>query len=315
MVDLPQVSGVSRMPALRRWAPFLVGGLLVTYVVSRLDFPAFVAALRSTDYVAFFAFVLFFNGALLASDSLATAAVYRSVVGPVRYRDLFVIRGASYLPSIINHHVGQAWLTYFLARAYNAAVWRVAGATLIVYATTFGALYAFLLLGLVTSGVKIAWLLPISIAVAGLGVLYLATVHLRPGFLSKRQVTAPLIEIGARGHLLLMVYRLPHVAVQFFGAWLPFSFFGVEIPLSDALSLMPIIMFVVALPVSPQGLGTRDALSLSLLSSYATGTPGEQAASIAATTLSWLGALTVVQLLLSPLLMRRAFRLLGVEKL
>jgi hypothetical protein len=73
---------------------------------------------------------------------------------------------------------------------------------------------------------------------------------------------------------------------------------------------MPVLMFVVALPVSPQGLGTRDALALALLSGYAPGTPAEQSATLAATTLSWLVALTLVQLAFSPPFMRRAYTLL-----
>jgi hypothetical protein len=58
-------------------------------------------------------------------------------VAEVKYSHLFAVRAASYLPSILNHHLGQAWLTYFLSRVYGAPIWRVAGATLIVYATIF----------------------------------------------------------------------------------------------------------------------------------------------------------------------------------
>ena len=121
---------------------------------------------------------------------------------------------------------------------------------------------------------------------------------------------APLTELGVRGHLIALAYRLPHVCVQFLGAWLPFWFFGVRIPLSDALALMPVLMLVVTLPITPQGIGTRDVLALQLLRPYA---PGHAAAAIAATTLSWAGAITLVQALLSPLFMRRAQRLLAAR--
>jgi hypothetical protein len=133
----------------------------------------------------------------------------------------------------------------------------------------------------------------------------------RPAALTSRTVLGPLFELGLGGHLGAALIRLPHVFVQFIGAWVPFFFFGVDIPLSDALALMPALMFVVTLPVSPQGLGTRDALALALLSGYAPGTPAERASTLAATTLSWMCALTVIQLALSPLFMRRAYQLLG----
>jgi hypothetical protein len=222
-----------------------------------------------------------------------------------------VIRAAAYLPSLVNHHVGQAWLTYFLSKAYRAPISRAAGATLVVYVTTFAALFAFLLVGLPLNHGELPWLLPTTALVGAGGLAYTAVLVWRPGALTSRTVLGPLFELGLGGHLGAVLIRLPHVIVQFIGAWAPFFFFGVDIPLSDAFALMPVVMFVVTLPVSPQGLGTRDALALALLSSYAHGTPAERASTLAAATLSWMCALTIIQLLLSPLFMRRAYRLMG----
>lgn len=305
---------VEELPLWRRALPFVVGGGLIAYVVSRLHFASFFHALRSINYASFVSFVFVFNGGLLATDAFATAAAYRRTIGRVRYSDLFIVRGASYLPSIVNHHVGQAWLTYLLSKIYRAPLWRVAGATLVVYATTFGALYAFMLLGLVLGDSPLAWLEQIASLIFVLALAFLVVVKIKPAFLMRNQVTAPLAEIGVRGHLVLLLYRMPHIFVQFIGAWAPFWFFGVRIPLADALALMPIIMFVVALPVSPQGLGTRDALAIALLSRYAMGGPEQRPATIAAATLSWLCALTLVQLVVSPLFLRWAYRLLGVDE-
>jgi hypothetical protein len=301
----------SELPLWRRILPFVVGGALVAYVVTRLDFGAFVKALGRTNYLAFFGFALVFNAALLVADVFATTRVYRRTVGPVKFTELLVIRAAAYLPSMVNHHVGQAWLTYFLSKTYRAPIARAAGATLIVYATTFAALFAFLLAGLPLNHGELPWLLPTAILVGAGGIAYAAVLLWRPAALTSRTVLGPLFELGLGGHLGAVLVRLPHVCVQFIGAWVPFFFFGVEIPFSDALALMPVMMFVVTLPVSPQGLGTRDALALALLSGYAPGTPTERASTLAATTLSWMCALTVIQLVFSPLFMRRAYRLLG----
>lgn len=297
-------------PIWRRALPFVIGGALVAFVLSRLDLRAFAHALARTNYFAFTAFALVFTAVLLAADSFAAADAYSRTVGKVRYRDLLVIRAASYLPSMLNHHVGQAWMTFFLSRAKGAPLSRTAGATLFVYATTFGALFLFLLVGLPFNHGRIAWLLPTVAAVSAAGVGYALTLAVRPEFLAERPVLSPLFDVGLRGHLAALVTRLPHVLVQFLGTWAPFLFFGIEVPFTDALALLPVIMFVVTLPVSPQGLGTRETLSIALLSRYAAGAPAERNALIAATTLSWLAALTLVQLVLSPLFMKRAYRLL-----
>jgi hypothetical protein len=48
-----------------------------------------------------------------------------------------------------------------------------------------------------------------------------------------------------------------------------------------------------------------------LFSTYAPGVGAERTSVVAATTLSWLCLLTVIQLVFSPLFMRRAYQLLG----
>lgn len=300
----------AQMPLWRRLLPFATALGLLAFVLLRLDFRAFWAALSRTHYVLFFAFTVAFNMALLAADVLATVQVYNRLVAPVRYGELFVIRAASYLPSLLNHHVGQAWLTYFMAKVYKASLWRVAGATLLVYATTFGCVFLIGAVALPFNHGRVTWLAPTTLLIGGAGVAYMLVIGLKPSFMRARQATSALVEAGVRGHLLALAYRLPHVAVLFVGTWVPFSFFGVRIPLTDALAYIPIVMLVTALPITPQGVGTRDLIALQLLAGYALGTPEEQAGAIAATTLSWACALTLVQALFSPLFMRKAQRML-----
>jgi hypothetical protein len=295
----------AELPLWRRLLPFVTAALLLGFVLARLDFHAFASALSRTHYLLFFAFAIGFNAALLAADVLATAQVYRATVCPVRYRELFVIRAASYLPSLLNHHIGQAWLTYFVAKVYKAPLWRVAGATLLVYATTFGCVYLLGLAALPFNHGRVGWLAPTIFVIGAAGLVYMAVIALKPKILRARQTTAALVEAGVRGHLVALAYRAPHIVVLFLGTWIPFSFFGVAIPFTDALAYIPVVMLVTALPITPQGVGTRDVVALQLLAHYAPGAPAEKAAAIAATTLSWAGALTLVQAIFSPLFMKK----------
>lgn len=304
-------SAQTETPVWKRALPFVVGAALVAFVLSRLDFKAFLSALGTTNYLAFFGFTLVFSIALLSADSLATAHVYRKTVCPVRYREVFLIRGASYLPSMLNHHVGQGWLTYFISKTYGAPLWRVAGATLLVYATTFGCVFLLGTAALPFNRGRIAWLAPTLGVIALAGVGYMIVVHLKPAFLRRRQATAPLMEVGVRGHLLALLWRIPHVVVLFIGTWAPFVFFGLEIPLVDALALIPVVMLVTALPITPQGVGTRDVVALELLAGYAPGDHGQRVAAVAAATLSWACALTIMQAVISPVFMKRAQKVLG----
>lgn len=297
-------------PLWRRVLPFAVAIALTVLLVWRLDLGLFVAHLGRVNYWGFLGFCALFTVCLLAADSVATAYVYSLTVCRVPVKDLFLIRGASYLPSMLNHHIGQAWLTWYMARAYRAPLWRVAGATLLVYATTFGCLFVFGAMSLLFDYKLAPWLPGLLAAgtVAGLG--YLVVIYVKPAFLAKRQVFAPLFDAGVKGHLIAMALRLPHVAVLFFGTWVPFFFFDVKIPPAAALAYVPVVMFVSALPVTPQGVGTRDWLSLLYFSGFALGTQAEQESAVAATTLSFAVSISLIQAVFALGLMHRALRIL-----
>jgi hypothetical protein len=252
---------------------------------------------------AFIAFSITFIFALLTADAFATATVYRRTVAPVSFREFWILRGASYLPSILNHHVGQAILTYYVSRRYGVSLARMAGGTLLVYASWMGCLLGAGAVAMVVAG----WPLLRPALALGAGVVYLAVIALRPAPLMRIKLLAPLFEAGLVGHLVALVVRLPHFVVLFLGTWLPFSFFGVHVPLGTALTYVPIMMVAVTLPITPQGVGTRALLAVAFFSHFAPGsTPAEQAAPIAAATTSFEVAFTLVEALLGLLLLRRA---------
>ncbi|WP_437501829.1 lysylphosphatidylglycerol synthase transmembrane domain-containing protein [Sorangium sp. So ce1099] len=287
----------------RRALPFALAIGLVAFVLGRLDFGAFRAALSRVDAPLFGAFAAVFILALLAADTFATVLVYRRLIAPVAFRDFFVLRGASYLPSLLNHHVGQAFITVFLARAHGVPLARVAGATLVVYASWLGCLLLLAAVAVPANGGPLAG----SALLLGAGVLYLALLALRPARLARTKLLAPLFEAGVRGHLVALAARLPHLLVLFVGTWLPFGLFGVHIPLGAALTYIPILMVAVTLPLTPQGFGTRDVLAAALFERFAAGaTREERLAAVAATTTTWAVALTLVEAALGLALLRGA---------
>jgi hypothetical protein len=301
-------------PLWRRVLPFVLALALIGAIFAKLDLKAFYANILKVNYPAFLGFVFLFNLLLLAADSIATSYVYRRTICPVKTREFFLIRGASYLPSLLNHHVGQAWLTWYMSRAYKAPLWRVAGATLLVYATTFGSLFLFGAISLLFEHNQAPWIGPVLVVAAVFGVAYLAVIRVAPTFLSRRQVLAPLFEVGVSGHLLALILRIPHVFVLFLGSWLPFFFFDVNIPAGTAFAYLPVLMVIVALPITPQGAGTRDVVSVTFFSQFAAGTSGQQRAAVLATTVTFAVALSLIQVFFSSALMRRALRMITGAK-
>jgi hypothetical protein len=291
--------------AWRRAVPFVLAAALVAFVVARLDFTAFVRALAAVDAPRFVAFAALFVLSLLTADAFATAIVYRRTAPGVTFRELWALRGASYLPSLLNHHVGQAFVTVAVARRHGVPIARVAGATLVVYASWMGAILGLGVAALLVRGD--ALVLPIAVVVVGLG--YLALVAWRPARLARVTVLAPLFEAGVGGHLVALAARLPHVAALFLGTWLPFSFFGVRVPFLEALATVPVMMVVVTLPITPQGFGTRDVLAAHFFEGFAAGdTRAARLAAVAAATASFGVAITLIELCIGVALFRGALK-------
>ncbi len=316
VTDTDEVRGpeVPDVPLWRRVLPFAIASALLVWVATRIDGDAFLAALRQTNIAAFVGFGIVFSLLLLLADAFATAGVYRATVTDVSTADLFIVRGASYLPSMVNYHVGQAWLTWFVAKKKGASLWRMSGATLVVYATTFGGLWAVSFGGGVLAGDRVAWLPPTVIGIGVAALLYLAVIAAKPAALAKRRLLEPLFALGVRGQLLHFARRLPHVLVLFIGTWVPFELFGVHIPTTDALALIPVLMLVVALPLTPQGFGTRDWVAVTLFSGlHSSGDAAAGEAAILASTVSWGVLLTLLQIPLGITLMAAARRRLAPE--
>jgi hypothetical protein len=273
-----------RQPLWRRVLPFVMAIALLAFVVARLDLVAFREALSKLNVVPFLGFAAIWTVSLLAVDTVATVVCYRVSAPDVKFGPFYLIRGASYVPGLLNYHLGQAFLTYMISRAWQVPIARAAGATLLGYASWMGCL---LLLGGVAmplSGRPAGFLF----GVIAVGLLYLVVLHLRPARLVKIGFLSPLFEAGIKGHLVALAARVPHLFTLVLGLWVPFFFFDVAIPVGQALLLIPLVLVATTLPLTPQGFGTRDALCLAFFSAYASGTnDAERAAQIAACTTTW----------------------------
>jgi hypothetical protein len=289
--------------------PLALAAVLVAVVLYRVDRAAFFAALARVSHVHFFVLAFLFTVAMLAADSLASATIYRSTVAPVGFGEFFVLRGASYLPSVLSHHLGQAFVTYFLARSRSVRLTRVAGATLLSYAS-WAACILLAGTGALAFRGSPEWL-ALFLAVSG-GYLWL--LRARPAWLTRRALFAPLFEVGPRGHLVAAATRVPHFLVLFFGTWASFELFEVHLPLEAAALYLPVLMVITTLPFTPQGLGTRDAFGALALVPFAAGaTEAEQLARIGAATLTWGIGTSLVEAAFGLVFLRFAMRWLRPE--
>lgn len=285
-------------PLWRRVLPWVFGVALVGFLLTHADLGRVWRSLRAVNPAAYFAFVAASCVATLLTDTLGTWRVYRIVTPALSPGALLAVRGASYLPTTLNYHMGQAYLTYLLARSYRTPLARVAGATLLIYATLLSDLVIVAAAALPLAPPGRPWIargvLPLA---AGVGA-YLLLLWARPAIVTRYEVLRPLFEGGPKRHLTLMLWRLPHVAVLGLSLWLAYRFFGVAVPARAALVHVPVLLLASAVPLTPQGAGTRDIVALELLTEYVAAPAGEQAAPIVAAGSAWVIATALAQCLI-----------------
>src|SRR5262245_49779141 len=84
---LPAVESTKTQPWWRRALPFVLAFGLIGFVLSRIDFTAFLEQLRRVNVVGFAGFTFAIILGLLSADTFATVLVYRRSIAPVSYRD------------------------------------------------------------------------------------------------------------------------------------------------------------------------------------------------------------------------------------
>lgn len=279
----------------RKVVPFVLAALLLAFIGSRIDFRAFVAALRGLDVAPFLAYAMVWQIVLLGADALGNYAAYRLTMPNVRYGDFYVFRGASYLPGMLNHHLGQAYLTYLMSKLARVPLARMAGATLVSYAGWMGCLVGCVAVALPLTGLPLGYLPIILVA----GIAYLAVVHVAPERLKKISLLAPLFEAGLPGHAVSLGARIPHLAVLVLGTWGAYRFFHVDIPIGTAMLYLPILLVATTLPITPQGFGTREALAATFFARFAQGdTDAERLGRLTASTTAWGVSITLAGIVL-----------------
>jgi hypothetical protein len=281
---------------LRAALPWLVGGGILAILLRRLPLDALIAALAAGPWPLLAAYVVAEIAIVLLADGWAASVALRCSGGSLSYWRVVSMRGATYLFQILHVLAGQGSFGWFLARAGGGA-WRAGGVVVLLLATQLLALALVGVLGLLVAP---AWLrgpaLPMVALVVGGMAVYLLVLRARPRWLASLQLAQPLFEAGVRGHLVTVAARLPHVALLVVAHWGAFSLWGIRIPFLVAAGYIPLMLFVTALPITPAGLGTVQALQMALFSSYAPGTsPGARSAAVVAFSLAHLALALLLQ--------------------
>lgn len=234
---------------------------------------------------------LFEAVAVLPADAWATR-VTLSAAGVKRpFGELFLVRGSTYLLNVLSYAVGQGGLGVYLARTGVGAA-RSTGLVLFLLATNAIALAlaaaiahpfahstdarAALAIGVVLYGVKTYLTM-----LAARGLFARTRFGRWTATHVEKEPIATLARAGLLGHLKATAARMPHVAVLLLVLWGSFRVWGIEVPLGVGLAALPAVVLIAALPITPAGFGTAQALQVLLFAPFVAGaTPAARSATL-----------------------------------
>jgi hypothetical protein len=106
---------------LRRSWPWLIGLAILAIIATRVPLTGFRDAIRHGPHLALAIVNAILNVVVLGSDSLATWIGLAAVGMRRAFRQVLVVRGATYLLLVVNYAIGQGGFGYYL---YRTGGWR-----------------------------------------------------------------------------------------------------------------------------------------------------------------------------------------------
>lgn len=299
-------------PLAKRLIPWIIAASLVGYMLYRTPLDQLVAALERARLITLMGWVLVLILGAWIGDTWATSRVFSWFLAPVSLRELLPVRAATYLMSILNYHLGQAGLIYYIHRTRKAPLATVIGLTLMMMGTILLLICAMSVAGVALAADERTRRLGWIVAGIGLGSLvYFSILSVKPAWLVRRGLLAPLFDAGIGGHLRATLVRIPHIGVIVATHLFAMRCFDILVPLGSGLIYIPLLLLVASIPATPYGLGTIQVATVHLFSRYARGDKLAREATALAYSLSVSALAMGVQSLLGLICLGSVIQLMG----
>ena len=246
----------------RNVVPWAVAVVALAWVLHKVKWADLFEAFRQVPLAPF----LFWSLVLLvincAADCVAMYYTFGWFHCRIPYRELFIVRAATYLLAVVQYYVGQAAIAGFLYQRKGVPPLRAGGFILFISGINMAVLVLLASVGFATGSAKLWWLHYVPIAVAGGALLYGLVLWQRPPALIAIRLFSPLFEMGVIGHLKATAVRVPHVLVIIIWHFMALRMFGLPLSPFQALMYLPAVFFIAALPISVQGLGMSQGAAV-----------------------------------------------------
>jgi hypothetical protein len=268
-VELEAAAAASRGVAAKLW-PWLVAAAILAFLITRIPRRALWDAFAAGPWVSLGMYTLCQWLIILAADSYATSVSLRITGFTQKFFQIILARGATYILGILNYAVGQGALGVYLRRSGVTAI-RAAGQMLFLMIVNLGVLLVIASIGFAAGGspkTPHGNLAPLFYGLWVGFLLYLAAIALKPRWARHYQLLAPAFLADLRGHVLAGAARLPHMLFLVFAYWGALRLWGIPVPLAQGVAMVPVVLLINAVPITPLGLGTTQAALVLLFAPY-----------------------------------------------
>ncbi len=265
-----------KIPKYKQIGPWIGAIIILSILFWRIEPNPFFVALRHADLSIYLPLIVFFIILWFLLESQNLWALLKHFGHKVPFTDMLALRGVTYFLMLINFYLSAGGITYYLKRDQGIPLLR--GASLMFFYTVITqlSLYIMTILGCIflqesSSLINgIFWIAMIALVgyICGFIMFYVLP---RKGVFEKVKDN-PLLEIFAeaslKNYIILTLWRIVYYTTFIFLFYGAAKAFYMDIPIGVLAAYVPIILFLVGLPITPFGLGTVQAAMILFFKDY-----------------------------------------------
>ena len=253
-----------------------IGLTVVIFVIIfwRIPFGEFVLAISKARLAPFLIVMGCFSICFFLMDTFVLSRMIRWFHGPLTFPTLLPVRAVTYVVSIINTQLAQVALALYFHRRFQTPLAEITSTVAMLILLEVTNLISFATIGLIAfpggaplflfalpAGLACFWLLITRVARGGLGAL--------GAKIGGHTLLNTFRAVRFRQGVTVLVLKGSVFVLSLFVHKYALTLFGMDIPLLQLLTFLPLVFMIGALPVTVAHLGTSQAAWIFFFKDYA----------------------------------------------
>jgi len=306
----------NRINFFKKVLPWILGLGILGYLFYIVDTVRFMEALVHADIFMYVPFLVIFIIISYFIDAQNFYEMLKKFGHRISYSDMLGIRGVSYLLMVINFSLGLGGVAYYLKREHHISIPRAASLMLFYTLVTKYSIYFMTIAGClmvpvmdrVLERVFILCLIIFAVNTAVvMAIRYMPEWGILKKF-KKSEILSIYFDTSISNFLTMVMWRILYYSTFVLFFYVGVRAFNMQIPLIILTAYVPVILFIISLPITPFGMGTVQAAMLVFFRDY--GSPEV----ILAFGISYSASIIIGRGLLGMIFIKRAVRPLVIEE-